>query len=296
MRKIALFFIIFLAIKSTAQELNCTVTVNYSQVTNVNPQIFKNLEKSLSDFVNNTAWTEKEYKPIEKISCSMFINITAAEGNNYSATLQVQSSRPVYNSIYATPVLNLNDKEFEFQYIEFQNLLFNANSFDSNLISTVAFYCYLILGVDADTFSQDGGSEYLQKAQDIANLAMTTGIKGWSQAERTQNRYFLINDMLSPTFKAYRTAMFNYHFNGLDVMNSDLKVAKQGVANAVNSLIEIHELRPNAFITRIFFDAKSDEIVSIFSGGPTGVEITKLSNTLNRISPTNSAKWQNVKF
>lgn len=295
MRKITLFLILFLVTKVSAQELNCAVTVNYSQVTNVNTQIFKNLEKSVSDFVNNTAWTEKKYDINEKINCSMFITITGADNNNYTATLQVQSTRPVYNSTYATPLLNLNDKEFEFQYLEFQNLLFNANSFDSNLISTLAFYCYIIIGVDADSFAQDGGSDALQKAQDIANLAMPTAIKGWSQTEKTQNRYFLINDMLSPTFKPYRNAMYNYHFNGLDLMSNDLKTAKQGIANAVNSLVEIHELRPNAFITRIFFDAKSDEIVSVFSGGPS-IEITKLSNILNRISPTNAAKWQNVKF
>jgi hypothetical protein len=295
MRKIYLLLVLFIITKVSAQELNCTVTVNYSQVTNVNPQVFKNLEKSISDFVNKNAWTDKNYEANEKINCSMFITIIGAENNSFSATLQVQSTRPVYNSTYASPLLNLNDKEFEFQYIEFQNLLFNPNNFDSNLISTLAYYCYLIIGVDADSFAQDGGSEYLQKAQDIANLAMPTGVKGWSQTEKTQNKYFLINDMLSPTFKAYREAIFNYHFNSLDKMNADLKGAKQGVADAINSLVEIHELRPNAYITRIFFDAKTDEIVSIFSGGPS-IEITKLSNNLNRISPTNAVKWQSVKF
>ncbi|POS02869.1 DUF4835 family protein [Flavobacterium croceum] len=290
-----ILFILLLSLSFLqAQELNCNVTVDYSKVPNANPQLFKNLEKSISDFVNKNSWTEREYKPEERISCSMYITINAYENNNYETTLQVQSTRPVYNATYTTPVLNINDKDFSFQYIEFQQMYFNPNSFDSNLLSTLAFYCNLIIGVDADTFSNLGGNEGLENAQEIANIAMPSGIKGWSQTEKTQNKYFLINDMFSPTFKPFREAQYQYHFLGMDKMNINTKESKEAIINAVNSITKIQNVRPNAYLTRIFFDAKADEIVTIFSEGPT-VDVTSLLENLNRVSPTNSVKWEKIK-
>ncbi|MEC4050553.1 DUF4835 family protein [Flavobacterium sp. SUN046] len=294
MRKL-LFFILFIGAScSYAQELNCTVVVSYDKITNVNTQIFKSLEKSLNDFVNKNAWTDKTYKDNEKINCSMFITINSYENNNFECSIQVQSSRPVFNSLYTTPVLNINDKDFNFQYIEFQNMYFNPNSFDSNLMSAVAFYCYIIIGVDAETFGLDSGDPYLQTAQNIAGTAMSSGVAGWSQSEQKQNRYYLINDLLSQTFKPFREALFQYDFMGLDTMYKDQKKSKEAIIEAINKLSEIQDLRPNAFLTRVFFDAKSDELVSIFTGGP-AVDLTKLVNQLNRLSPTNSFKWNKIK-
>ncbi len=294
MRKLLYFLLLFIFSFSYAQELNCTVVVSYDKITNVNTQIFKSLEKSLNDFVNKNAWTDKTFKDNEKINCSMFITVNSYENNNFDATIQVQSSRPVFNSIYTTPVLNINDKDFAFQYIEYQNMYFNANSFDSNLISTVAFYCYVILGIDAETFDLDSGDQYLQTAQNISNMAMSSGVAGWSQSDQKQNRYYLINDLLSQTYRPYREAMNLYNFGGLDTMYKDQKAAKEAVINSVIKLAEIQDLRPNAFLTRVFFDAKSDELVSIFTGGPE-VDLTKLVTQLNRISPTNSSKWNKIK-
>ena len=287
-----LFFVVAL---SQGQELNCTVVVNYDKLPNANPQLFKNLEKSINDFVNKTAWTEKSYKDNEKISCSMFITLNAYDSNNYEAQIQVQASRPVYNSTYTSSILNINDKNFNFQYIEFQNLLYNPNSYDSNLISTLAFYSYIILGVDAETFSLDSGSSYFQSAQDIANLAMPSGNKGWSQTEKSQNRYFLISDITSPTYQPYREAMYQYHFQGLDSMNKDLKTAKEAIINSIDTLASLQNIRPNSYLARIFFDAKADEIVSIFTGGPS-VEIEGLVDNLNKVSNLNSSKWGKIKF
>lgn len=295
MRKIfSLIFVCFFAF-SQAQELNCKVTVNYDKITNANTQIFKNLETSLNDFVNKTAWTEKTYKDNEKISCNIFITLNSYDSNNFEASIQVQSSRPIYNSSLSSPMLNINDKDFSFQYIEFQNLFYNPNSYDSNLVSTIAFYSYVILGVDAESFALDSGTPFFQSAQEIVSLAAATGGKGWSQSEKTQNRYYLINDLMSTTFRPYREAMFQYHFDGMDNMSKDLKTSKETIAKAINTLSQLHGVRPNAYLTRIFFDAKSDEIVSIFSGGPS-VPIDGLVDKLSRISPTNSSKWTNVKF
>ncbi|MEO0036861.1 MAG: hypothetical protein RIQ59_72 [Bacteroidota bacterium] len=294
MRKIFSILFVCLFAVTQSQELNCKVIVNYDKITNTNNQIFKSLETSLNEFVNKTAWTEKTYKPNERINCSMFITLNSYDSNNFEATIQVQSSRPVYNSSFTTPVLNINDNDFNFQYVEFQNLFYSPNSYESNLISTIAFYSYIILGADAETFDLDSGVDYFQSAQQILNLAAPTGGAGWSQTNKTNNRYYLVNDFLSTTFKPIREVMFQYHFNGLDMMHKDLKTSKEAILSSFNSLSALHEIRPNAYLTRIFFDAKADEIVSIFTAGPS-VSLDGLVDELSRISPTNSSKWANIK-
>ncbi len=278
----------------SAQELNCTVKINYSMVTDANPQVFRTLESSLTDFMNNTRFTSKDFKRNERIDCAFVINVTGYESNNFSATLQVQSSRPVYNSTYDSPIFNFNDKDFNFRYNEFENLVYNPNTFDSNLVSVVAFYANMIIGFDADSFQVEGGTPYYEIAQSIASAAQQSGYKGWSQQDGNQNRFFLINDILSNTFSDFRQALYDYHYVALDKMAENPKEGKEKVIAAINTLAKVNRARPNAFLTRVFFDAKSDEVVSIFSGGPM-VSITGLVDTLNKISPMNSAKWSNIK-
>lgn len=295
MRK-CLLLVVMIAVQGvSAQELNCRVKINTETIMGANRQVFNTLEKALNDFVNKTEWTGNQYKPNERINCSMNINITEFESTSFKATIQVESSRPIYNSSYSSPVFNYNDKEFNFDYIEFQNLIFNPNSFDSNLISVVSFYCYIIIGLDADTFSQNGGGIYLENAREILTVAQGSTYKGWNQGEGNQNRYFLITDLLSPTFSLYREALFSYHFEGMDNMHIDLKSAKNTVAEAVNSVAQIAKFRPNAFLMRVFFDAKADEIVSIFSAGPK-MNVADLISTLNQVSPINAAKWATIKY
>ena len=294
-RKIYSLVLVFVFGIVQSQQLNCTVNVNADKAASTNKQIFKTLEKSLTEFVNKTDWTGATYKQEEKINCSMFITVTAYDSNQFTATIQVQSSRPIYNSSYSSPVLNFNDKDFSFRYTEFENLTFNPANFDSNLISVVAFYSYVIIGMDGDTFSKFGGSKYLENAQDISNVAISGGYKGWSQSDGNQNRYFLINDMLSTTFSPFRDALYEYHFEGLDLMHKDLSAAKIKVKDAINTLAKINQTRPNAFLTRVFFDAKSDEIVSIYSAGP-AMDLRDLIGNLNTISPLNSSKWAGIRY
>ncbi len=295
MRNIFSLVFVFIFGFTQAQELNCVVTVNADKVVNANNQIFKTLEKSLNDFINTTDWTGQAYKQNEKINCSMFITVSAFDSNQFSATIQVQSARPIFNSSYSSPVLNYNDKDFNFSYVEFQNLTYNPTTFDSNLVSVLAFYSYMIIGMDADTFAPLGGSKYLEMAQDVSNIALQGGYKGWSQADGNQNRYFLINDMLSNTFKPFRDALYEYHYSGLDLMHKDLKLAKDNMKKSLAILGKIYQIRPNAFLTRVFFDAKSDEIISVFSGGPS-IMIADLVDNLNKISPMNSSKWAKIKY
>lgn len=295
MRNIFSLVFVFIFGFTQAQELNCVVTVNADKVVNANNQIFKTLEKSLNDFINTTDWTGQAYKQNEKINCSMFITVSAFDSNQFTATIQVQSARPIFNSSYSSPVLNYNDKDFNFSYVEFQNLTYNPTTFDSNLVSVLAFYSYMIIGMDADTFAPLGGSKYLEMAQDVSNIALQGGYKGWSQADGNQNRYFLINDMLSNTFKPFRDALYEYHYSGLDLMHKDLKLAKDNMKKSLAILGKIYQIRPNAFLTRVFFDAKSDEIISVFSGGPS-IMIADLVDNLNKISPMNSSKWAKIKY
>ena len=294
MRNILILFLVLIFSCSQARELNCTVTVNAQKLPNANQSVFKTLETALNEFVNRTQWTSQNFKQNEKINCSMYITISSNNSDQFVATIQVQSSRPIHNSSYASPILNFNDKDFSFKYAEFESLNYNPTAFESNLVSVISFYSYVILGMDADSFVAESGNTYFETAQNISNVAQQSGYKGWNQADGNQSRYFLINDLLSPTFREVRQTMYDYH-NGLDLMNQDLKASKEKIKKSLLNLSKLNATRPNAFLTRVFFDAKSDEIVSIFSGGPT-ISITDLVDNLNRISPLNSSKWSSIKY
>ena len=294
MNKIVTFLLFFIFGFTQAQQLNCVVTVDSQRLSVTNQQVFKTLETSISEFVNKTDWTGQVLKQNEKINCSMYITISANSSDQFTATIQVQSSRPIFNSSYSSPVLNYNDKDFNFRYIEFENLIFNPTSFDSNLVSVLAFYSYVILGMDADTFVAESGTPSFETAQNISNVAQQGGSKGWSQTDGNQTRYFLINDILSPPFKQIRQTMLDYH-TGLDLMSQNLKTSKEKIKTALINLEKLNLSRPNAFLTRVFFDAKSDEIVSVFSGGPS-ITISDLVDNLNKISPLNSNKWMSIKY
>lgn len=290
---IGLLLLVSFTFTAKAQELNCRVSVNFDRITDANPQIFKTLENSLQDFVTNTRWTTRNFARSERIECSILFNISAYDNNSFTAMMQVSSSRPIFNSTYQSPVLNINDKDVSFRYNEGENLIFNPNSFDSNLVALVAFYANMIIAVDADTYSEEGGTEYYQAAQNIVSISQSGG-KGWTQQDGNQSRYFLVNDVLSNTYKPFREAQYAYHRVALDKMADNQKEGKEKALIAIKKLAELHKVRPNAFLTRVFFDAKSDEIVAMFSGGP-NMPITELQDVLNRVSPMNGPKWGKLK-
>jgi len=295
MGRILVFLIWCSSVATYAQELNCNVVINAEQTGNSNLPVFKTLEKQIFEFVNTTKWTNKEFTNQERIECSMYINVTDYAGDVFNATIQVQSSRPVYGSSYTTPVHNVNDKDFTFRYLEFQNMVYNPNAFESNLISVLAFHVYMILGIDADTFELNGGDTYFKQAQNIVNYSQGQNSKGWQLSDGTQSRYVLVDNMLSQTFEAYREVMYQYHRKGLDLMHQDQKQAKSNIANALVSLEAMNRVRPNSFILRTFFDAKADEIQDIFSSGPS-VSIDKLVDALNNVAPMYSSQWRNIKY
>lgn len=296
MRRFCLIVAIFTSIYGSSQELNCAVVVNAQQTGNENVQVFKTLEKQLNEFVNNTRWTSKTFKTHERIQCSMIITVQDYQTDTFQATIQVQSARPIHNSSYTSTVYNFNDKDFNFKYLEYQNLNFSANQFESNLISVIAFHVYMILGMDADTFELNGGDAYYKQARDIVNYSQQTNSKGWAPPSGSdQTRNVLITNILSPTFKEFRSVLFAYHLQGMDLMAKDIKEGKIAVANALTQFESLHKSRPNSFLVRVFFDAKADEITDLFIDGPP-MEITNLVSTLNRVAPMYSRKWRNIKF
>ena len=258
-----------------------------------NLQVFKSLENQLNEFINNNSWTGRSVRPNEKINCAMFLNISSMDNDSFNGTLQIQASRPVYNSSYSSPVYNFNDKNFNFRYQEYQNLNFNPNQFENNLISILAFHIYMILGIDADTFSLNGGTGYFEIAREILDYSQNQGYKGWASSDGLQSRYFLIDNILSPTYKEYREVMYSYHLRGLDKMADEPKMSKTILIEQMNALNIMHRRRPNSFLMRVFFDTKSEEIFEIFKDGPK-VSTSNLISILNRISPNNSEKWRNI--
>lgn len=295
MRRLIVLFAFLCSAIVFSQELNCTVNVIAQQTGNDNNVVFKTLEKQLNEFINNTKWTEMNFGAQERINCSMVINITGYENDSFSATLQVSSSRPIFNSTYSSPVYNYNDKDFNFQYIEYQNLVFNPLQFESNLVSVLSFHVFMILGMDADSFALNGGDEYFAQAQTIANYSQQLNGQGWKLEDGLQSRFALIDNLLSPTFKEIRTTMYNYHIQGMDVMAEEAKTGKAEIISTLSELQKIHKRRPNSYLLRVFFDAKSDEIMDILSGGPS-VNIAEAVDILNKIAPMHSQKWRKIKF
>ncbi|MGO3184350.1 MAG: DUF4835 family protein [Aequorivita sp.] len=296
MRKFILFLLCTVAaFSSNAQELNCTVSIDADQTGEPNLQVFRTLETQLREFVINTKWTDKEYKNQERIDCNMTLVISQYDGDTFNATLQIQSSRPVFDSTYDSPVYNYFDKQVSFSYKEFEPLTFNINNFGSNLVSVVAFHVYTILGLDADTYTPNGGEPYFDIAKQITNTAASSNYTGWKATDGNQTRYRYNDALVSSVYREFHDAMYEYHRDGLDIMSTNPKQAKEKIADAISTLKSINDRRPNSFLVRTFFDAKSDEITAIFSGGPQ-VDITKLIENLNRLAPTKRSNWSDIKF
>lgn len=295
MPKLILTFLLFIAAQvGMAQQLNCEITINAEQTGQANLSVFKTLERSLNEFVNNTSWIDQKFQPQERINCSMFITISSFEGENFNASIQVQSSRPVYGTSLITPVFNFSDEQFGFNYREYQPLNYSQNTYTSNLVSVISYYIYTIIGLDADTFAPDGGTPYFEEANRIVTTAQQGGSLGWKGSDGQRSRYRLNTDLLSNTYGEYREALYDYHRLGLDVMHEDLVGGKTAIAEAMDKLKVMNGRRNNSLLLRVFFDAKADEIAKIFSDGPS-IGKPDLVETLNNIAPRYSKNWRTIR-
>ena len=293
-RLTSLFILLFTVCVANAQELNCLVTVNSDQIAGSNQQVFSTLQQSLNEYINQTKWTDRVVKPEERVNCAMTIIITSRNNNNFTATLQVQSTRPVYNSSYASPVLNIKDNDFNFKYNEFDPLIYNKNSFDSNLVSTIVFYANIILGVDADTFSKLGGESELKEAQNVMLQAQQSGLSSWQNVVGEQNRYVLIDNLVAPKLKAFRNSLYTYHRDGFDNLVNSKSAGQQSIEDSVIGLESIYNKTVGNYLIRLFFDAKADEIVRMYAEKTQTRKKQVLIETVRKISPNNNSKWRKL--
>ena len=297
MRKLIVLLIAFFAFTTTnAQEINALITVNSDQISGSNKQVFRTLQTSITEFINQTKWTDKNFKPQERVNCAFTITINKqANSNRFEASLQIQAARPVYGTSYTTPIINISDSDFNFKYDEFQPFNYNENSFESNLISTIVFYVNVILGVDADTFKLNGGDSYYKKAKDVMLLAQQSGGSGWQDQVGQQNRFTLIDNLTSTKLTTFKNIVYNYHRLGMDVFSKDKGKAKSTIEKSVLQLESLYNKVIGNQIIRFFLDAKSDEIATMFSDGPRTSNASRMQTLLQRISPTNNDKWQKIK-
>ncbi len=299
MKKIIFLFVLFVSFPlMNAQELLAEVSINHQQVQGSNVQLYKTLEKSLRDFINNTSWTGKRLQNFEKVKCNFAIIINSKEGNNFKASLVVQASRPVYNSTYNTPLLNINDKDFPFEYTENENLIFNERQFSGkNLIDVISFYVYVILGYDGDSFKMNGGQQWFEKAMKISQNSQNQRFGGWSVTEGLKTRAQLIDNLLKQENNTLRSVWYNYHRLGLDNLWRDNK--NQAKKSLFDTLLRLKAYDNNFGMNypfAIFMQAKADEIYEIFAlGTNTNININELKTMMQNFEPAKSQKWSKWK-
>ena len=295
---VILILILLIGVSSlNAQELNARVNINYSALSNTPTPVFQSLQKDVTAFLNDRHWTNHHYEPNERIECNVMITITEFNGvDRFSGTIQVNLSRPVYMTSYYSPLFTFKegDGKFTFTYLEGENLQFIENSVTSNLTQVLAFYAYIILGYDYDTFSPLGGSDYFKKAFRVALTAQGSGYEGWSSADSKQNsRYNLIDALLDKRFENLRLGEYYYHRQGLDVMPSDGDAGRKKVLEALKYIQRSERAKPNSLIVSLFFTAKSDEIVNVFSEAQT-TEKNEVLQILKELDVTNMSKYQKI--
>lgn len=295
MRKILFAFLLILPLtKMDSQELNAQFIVNADLVNQTNQQIFQTLERSLNEFVNSQSWSNQDFFPQEKITCSFVLNLTNYNASKFEGTLQIQSQRTIFDSNYDSPVLNFLDKDISFTYQEFQPLFYSPASYESNLVSLISFYAYIILGINADSLQFKAGDPFFEQAQRIVNLSQQSGAIGWKQNDSNRNRFWLIDTMRSNTFREYRETLYTYHRKGLDSMTKLPVMGKNNIINAILALEDLYDRRPNAMLLQMFFDAKADEIVNLFSDGPK-VDFGRTLKMLKKIAPFYQPQWKQIK-
>ncbi|MBD98234.1 MAG: DUF4835 domain-containing protein [Verrucomicrobia bacterium] len=294
-RILLLFTLFTLMLCLPAQELNCIVNVDARQVEGSERLMFEEMQKALFQLVNGQKWTKDEFKTEERIDCSILINLTERlTANEYRGNIQVQASRPVYNTSYKSPIMNVRDEDFVIRYNQFEPLQFNEGSYSGELTTIVAFYIYMILGYDYDSFAPEGGTSYFQEAQRIVTNAQSSSQKGWRSFESQRNRYWLIENALSARFKPLRKAYYAYHRNGFDVLESDPSKARNVIAESLQDLLPVHNVEPSSYNMQVFFNAKSQELVKLYEKA-TPSEIEKISELLIRIDPGNANRYEKLR-
>ncbi len=276
------------------QELRCNISISAERIQGANRNIFRTMQADLYEFMNNRKWTDNVYTQEERIQCNIFIHLEEQiSSDEFKGSIQVQLRRPVFNSTYETTLLNIKDNDFQCRYVEFQPMDFNETNNRDNLTNILAFYAYVILGFDYDSFSPEGGTPYFEKAQAIINNSQNAREKGWKAFESERNRYWLIENILNKSYSPMRSCLYTYHRLGLDLMSDKTEEGRTNIAESLRSVQQVFRRRPSLYILQIFFDAKSDELVNIFSKSYPD-ERNRVAAILNEVDPSNGAKYQKI--
>lgn len=286
MRKIVtIVFLAFITQVSFGQELNFKVTVNADQIQTSDRTVFKDMERAFANFLNTRKWTNDSFKNYEKINCTLFINISKMPSiGNFTANAQITAARPVFNTNYQTVLFNFADREWEFEYIESQPIEYNDNTYISNLSSILAFYAYIVLGMDYDSFSELGGTPYFQKALTVVNNAQSSNRPGWQALGSNRNRYVLIENLNNPQMLELRKNTYRYHRLALDTFEKTPDDSRQVVLDVLNNVKKVWSIYPNSIFVISFFDTKATELVNIFSEGNLSVR-REAYDVLNTLDP-----------
>jgi hypothetical protein len=280
------------------QELRCTVTINSDQVQGTNKEVFNTLKQSIEEFVNTYRWTNMTFQEKERIECSMLLVVKGVQDGVFDCEFTCQSRRPVFGTSYSSPTLNFTDDDFVFTYQEYDRLDYQQSMFTTNLTALLAYYCYLIIGHDMDSFSKLGGTPYFQTCENIVTAAQSASLDnaemvGWKAFESNRNRYALINNLMDEAFKKYRIYYYDYHRHGLDEMVTNVANARARIAKDIKALKEAYNARPATYVVNAFLDAKSDELVNIFKKG-TSEEKKMVYDLLMDIDPTRQGTYDDI--
>lgn len=294
--KLRIFIIIAISFvfgRANAQELNCNLQINSDKIQGSNKSVFTTLQKSATEFLNNRRWTDLNFEENERIECNINIIINSVDGDSYNAEMVVQSRRPVFNSSYNTTLFNYRDLQLKFDYREFEPLEFNVSNLNSNLTAILAFYAYVIIGYDMDSFSRMGGTPYFQIAENIVSQAQSSDWSGWRAFDKEKNRYDLISNIMDEAFKKYREFFYEYHRLGLDEMAINSTNGRAKIASGIPVLRDVYRARPATVIISTFLDAKTDELVNIFKQGTTE-EKNSVLEVLTTVNPSQTSRYEQI--
>ncbi len=277
-----------------AQELNCKITINAQQVQTTERRIFSDMEQAFTQFFNSRKWTNDVYRPEERISCNIIINMEEMPSvGNFKAAVQILSARPVFSSGYETVIFNFADRDWQFDYTESQPLQFNENAFTSNITSMLAYYAYIILGMDYDSYSKMGGTPYFEQAFLIVNNAQQSGAVGWDQFGNNRNRYWLTENLMNAAMIPLRESIYDYHIKGLDIFQEKPDEARRVILEALKKVQQVKAIRPNSIYPIAFMDAKIDELVNIYSQGDMSIR-RQAYDILTKLDPGENDKLQAI--
>lgn len=297
--KYSFLIILILSTKTVySQELNCNVQISAQKIQGSNRQVFESMQRDIYEFMNNTVWTNNVFSYAERVDCNILINLTEQlSADEFRGTIQVQLRRPVFNTTYNSTMLNFVDNNFQFRYVEFQPLEFDPNSYRSSLVSVLAYYTYIILGFDYDSFSFEGGTEFFQIAEKIVTNAQNASEPGWKpyDGSRNKNRYWLVKNILDKEYEGVRRFIYEYDIHGLDKMESKITEARASIVESLKLLQDVYRAKPDPYmyLVQIILESKADELINIFSEA-FPEEKSRVIQILIEIDPGNKTKYEKI--